>query len=245
MRAFVIIPALNEAATVGAVVAALPREAVQEVVVVDGGSADGTAEVARRAGATVVTEPRRGYGRAALAGLAVAAQREAEGQAPQAVAWIDADGADRPEELTALLAPLAAGTADLAIGSRVLGARQGRVEAGALAPHQRAGNALACALLRLRWGHRATDLGPFRAIRWEALRGLGMRDATWGWTVEMQARAARAGLRIAEVPVSYRPRQAGTSTISGSVSGSVRAGAKILWTVGALAVQPSPRPARA
>ena len=122
------------------------------------------------------------------------------------------------------------------MGSRVLGAREGRVEAGALTPVQRLGNRLACALVRWRWGVAWTDLGPFRAVRWRALDSLGMQDETWGWTVEMQARASRQRLRCAEVPVAYRQRRAGASTISGTLSGSVRAGAKILWTVGALAL---------
>jgi hypothetical protein len=149
---------------------------------------------------------------------------------------MDADLSDRPEELPDLLAPIQRGEADLVIGSRVLGARAGRAEAGALLPQARLGNALACALLRLRWGARFTDLGPFRAIRYPALRALGMGDPTFGWTVEMQARAARGGLRCTEVPVSYR-RRVGSSKISGTISGSARAGAKILWTIGTLATK--------
>lgn len=221
-----IIPARDEEASVGAVVAALPP--VAEVVVVDNGSRDGTARAARAAGATVVSEPRAGYGRACLAGLAhVARQRPA----PDVVAFVDADLSDRPEELTEVLAPIGRGEADLVIGSRVLGQRAGRVERGALLPQARWGNALACALVRARWGARFTDLGPFRAVRYPALRTLGMEDETFGWTVEMQVRAVRAGLRCAEVPVSYR-RRVGRSKITGTVNGTVRAGAKILWTVG-------------
>ena len=228
-RVAVVIPAWNEAATVGAVVAALPATA--EVVVVDGGSTDGTVAVAAEAGATVLVEPRRGYGRACLTALA-SLRRSGP---PDLVAFVDADGADDPADLDAILGPLRSGQADLVIGSRVLGAQAGRVEPGALSPHQRLGNGLACSLLRARWGARFTDLGPFRALRWDALERLGMTDTTWGWTVEMQARAVRAGLRCTEVAVAYRPRTAGVSTISGSVSGSVRAGARILWTLGTLA----------
>lgn len=222
-------PALNEEATVAAVVRGLRECGVHEVVVVDGGSSDATREAAREAGATLLVEPRRGYGRACLVGLARLAQNP-----PEAVVFVDADGSDDLDDLPALLAALE--TADLVVGSRVLGARGGRVEEGALTPVQRWGNALACGLVRARWGVAWTDLGPFRVIRWPALQALGMRDETWGWTVEMQARAARAGLRCAEVPVAYRRRAAGESTISGTVSGSARAGAKILWTVGALAL---------
>ena len=231
-RTVVVIPARDEAASVGAVVAALPD--VREVVVVDNGSRDGTAAAARAAGATVVAEPRAGYGRACLAGLAHVAGQPA----PDAVAFVDADLSDRPEELADVVAPIARGEADLVIGSRVLGQRAGRVERGALLPQARWGNALACALIRARWGARFTDLGPFRAVRYDALRALGMADETFGWTVEMQVRAVRAGLRCVEVPVSYR-RRVGRSKITGTVNGTVRAGAKILWTVGRHALAPS------
>ncbi len=228
LRLAAIVPAWNEAATVGPVVRALREGGAERVLVVDGGSRDGTPALAAEAGAEVIHEPRRGYGRACLAGLAALSPAP-----PDAVVFADADGADDPADLAALADALAG--ADLVVGSRVLGARTGRVERGALTPVQRWGNALACSLVRARWGVAWTDLGPFRAIRWDALQRLGMRDETWGWTVEMQARAAREGLRCAEVPVAYRRRRAGESTISGTLSGSARAGAKILWTVGALA----------
>jgi glycosyltransferase involved in cell wall biosynthesis len=222
-RIGVIIPTRNEAAALpGVLEAILPRLA--EVIVVDTASTDGTPEIASRLGARVVAEPRRGYGRACLAGIAVLSPHV------DTVLFMDADAADRPEDLAVLLAPIEAGEADLVIGARTLG-----VEPSALTPQQRFGNALACLLIRLIWGVRYTDLGPFRVIRRDALARLGMRDETWGWTVEMQVRAARIGLRVREVPVGYR-RRIGTSKISGTLSGTIRAGWKILWVIGAEAL---------
>ena len=232
MRTVVVIPARDEELSVGDVVASV-LPAVDAVVVVDNGSRDRTAALAREAGAVVVSEPRAGYGRACLAGLARVRALEV---VPDTVLFLDADKSDDPADLEAVLAPIRDGSADLVIGSRVLGQRAGRVEAGALLPQARWGNALACALLRWRWGVRYTDLGPFRAVRWDALEALGMRDETFGWTVEMQVRAARAGLRAVEVPVGYR-RRVGRSKITGTVNGTVRAGVKILWTVGAHALR--------
>ena len=238
MRVDAVIPAWDEEATVGVQVAAVPRPPVDRVVVADNGSRDATAAVARAAGAVVVPAPRRGYGSACLAGLDWLRRHEP----PDVVVFLDADLADDAGELPLLLAPLAAG-ADLVIGSRTLGRRQ----RGALLPQARAGNLVACWLIRLLYGHRYTDLGPFRAIRWVALERLGMTDPDFGWTAEMQVKALRAGLVVAEVPVSYRKRP-GRSKISGTVSGTIRAGHKILWTVLAHALGPGPagaaRPAR-
>jgi glycosyltransferase involved in cell wall biosynthesis len=233
MTTAVVIPALDEEAAIGGVIAALPRAGIDEIVVCDNGSRDRTAEVARAAGATVVAAPRRGYGSACLAGLAHLRARPAG--PPDVVAFIDADGSDVPAELSLLLAPLAAGRADLVIGSRVLG----RAEPGALTPVQRFGNRLASFLLAARWGATTTDLGPFRAIRWAALERLAMRDRDYGWTVEMQARALRLGLVTVEVPVSYR-RRVGRSKISGTLRGVFGAGTKILWTIGREALLPDP-----
>ena len=218
----VVIPALNEEASLPLVLADLPQPPVRRVVVADNGSADGTARVAREGGAEVVAAPRRGYGSACLAGLAHLRQTGP----PGVVVFVDADYSDHPDELPSLVAPILAGEADLVIGSRVLGHR----ERGALLPQARAGNLVACLLIRLFYGHRFTDLGPFRAIRWDALERLDMADPDFGWTAEMQVKAVRRGLRSTEVPVSYR-RRTGVSKITGTVSGTLRAGYKILWTV--------------
>ena len=223
----VVIPARDEAAALPLVLRDLPRAGegwrVRSVVVVDNGSRDETADVARASGAVVVREPVAGYGRACLAGLALLRDSP-----PDAVVFLDADHSDDPRELPRLVEPLARGQAVLVIGSRALGER----EPGAFTPVQAFGNWLAPALLRFLWGTHATDLGPFRAIRWAALESLGMRDRDFGWTVEMQARAARARLASLEVPVSYRRRRHGRSKIAGTVSGSVRAGFRILATIG-------------
>lgn len=224
MSVSIVIPALDEEASVGRVVSTLPRAGIDEIVVCDNGSRDRTAEVARAAGATVVAAPRRGYGSACLAGLAHLKARP--GGPPAIVAFVDADGSDLPEELPLLLAPLLAGRADLVVGSRVLGA----AEPGALTLPQRFGNRLAAFLLRRLYGAKTTDLGPFRAIRWAALERLDMRDPDYGWTVEMQAKALRRGLVSIEVPVTYR-RRIGRSKISGTVRGVAGAGTKILWTL--------------
>lgn len=224
-RVSVIIPAHNEAQAIGLVLAEIPAGVAQEVIVVDNNSADETSAVARAGGATVLREPRPGYGYACLAGMAYAFGRPAA-EWPDIVVFLDGDHSDYPAQLPELLAPLLAGRAELVIGSRVLGER----EPGALLPQQRFGNWLAARLLRLRYGGRCTDLGPFRAILAPALLGLRMEDKTYGWTVEMQVKAARQGLRTVEVPVRYR-RRIGTSKVSGTVRGTLGAGYKILWTI--------------
>ena len=226
MTTDLIIPAYNEEATIAQVVAELPGGLVREVLVCDNASTDATAERARAAGATVISAPRRGYGSACLAGMAhIAARPPAE--RPDAVAFLDGDLSDYPAQLGQVLAPIADGRADLVIGSRALGQR----EAGAMLPHQIFGNWLATSLIRAIWGVRFTDLGPFRAIRYAALEGIGMADPDFGWTVEMQVKAARQGLRAVEVPVDYRRRAAGHSKVSGSLRNSYLAGQKILWTI--------------
>jgi len=224
----VVMPALNEAQAIGHVLDAIPNW-VRRIVVADNGSTDNTAEVARGRGAVVVHEPRRGYGAACLRGLAALAELPAGSPfpgAPDVVVFLDADCSDDASEMDRILAPIAAGDADLVIGSRVLG----KADPGSLSPPQRFGNALATTLLRRLWGVRCTDLGPFRAIRFEHLVRLRMDDLGYGWTVQMQARAASAGYRMTEVPVSYR-RRIGKSKISGTVRGVVGAGTKILSTI--------------
>lgn len=218
----VIIPALNEEAALPSVLREIPRPPVRRVVVADNGSTDATAAVARQHGAEVVHEPDRGYGAACLKALT-----HLSSDPPSIVVFLDGDYSDHPAELPMLVDPILRGYADLVIGSRA----RGRQESGALSPQQRVGNAIACRALRLLYDVHYTDLGPFRAIRWETLRSLGMCDRNYGWTVEMQIKAAQRRVRSHEVPVSYR-RRIGVSKVSGTVRGSVSAGAKILWLLG-------------
>jgi glycosyltransferase involved in cell wall biosynthesis len=219
MRVGVVIPAYNEAESIGRVLEDLPRTLITQIVVVDNGSTDGTADVARAAGAHVVVEPRRGYGFACAAGVAAL-------EDVNVVVQIDGDYSDDPRELPRLLSPISAGTADLVLGSRTLGS----YEPGALAPHQRFGNWVTAQVMRALYSVRVSDLGPFRAIRKPALDQLQLAERTYGWSVEMMVKAARAGYRIVEVPVSYRRRYAGRSKVSGTVRGSIQAGIVILGT---------------
>jgi glycosyltransferase involved in cell wall biosynthesis len=221
MKIDVVIPALDEELALPHVLAEIPRPLVRRVVVADNGSRDRTALVAAEGGAEVVHEPERGYGAACLKALAHLAQ-----DPPDVVVFLDGDRSDRPSEIDRLLAPIERGDADLVIGSRALG----RAERGSLTPQQRVGNAIACVALRVIYGARYTDLGPFRAIRWSSLRALDMSDRNYGWTVEMQVKAARRRIKHAEVPVSYRKR-IGTSKVSGTLRGTIGASQKILWTL--------------
>ena len=221
----VIIPAYNEERSLPLVLRELPHEQLREVIVCDNNSRDRTALVARQHGATVVFEARAGYGSACLRGMQHIRERPAA-EHPDIVVFLDGDHSDYPEELPDVVRPIVEEGYDLVIGSRALGER----EAGSMMPAQIFGNWLSTNLLRLLYGYRFTDLGPFRAVRWEVLRDLGMRDPDFGWTVEMQARAAKAKLRTTEVPVRYR-RRIGKSKISGTVRGTFLAGQKILWTI--------------
>ena len=227
-----IIPALNERANIDALFAALEkgvRHHFRNVILADNGSADGTPDAARGCGAIVVHEPQRGYGAACLKAMEWIATLE---QPPDVVAFLDADLADDPAALPLILQPIADGRADFVIGSRVKLA-----EPGALNFVQRFGNGLACVLMRLATGSRYTDLGPFRAIRWDALQRLRMADRTWGWTVEMQMKAAILNVPTVEVDVAYRRRRHGRSKISGTVRGVIKAGTKIIVTIVALYLQ--------
>jgi glycosyltransferase involved in cell wall biosynthesis len=211
VRVSVVIPTFNEAASIARVLADVPHADVAEVLVVDGGSTDGTPEIAARGGARVIREPRRGYGRACLTGLTHVA-------APDVVVFLDGDYSDRPSEMPLLLAPLRDGQADLVIGSRLAGQRT----PGAMPWHAVLGNRLVAALLGIVCGVQLTDLGPFRAARFDLLGALDLRETTYGWPVEMIAKAARRGARVREVPVSYHPRL-GRSKISGTMRGSIGA----------------------
>lgn len=213
MRVSVIIPTHNEAQAIGRVLADLPSDLVTEVIVVDSNSNDGTPDIAEKMEARVIQEPRRGYGRACLTGMAVA-------NSPDVIVFLDGDYSDRPSELPILLAPIIEGHADITLGSRLQNDR-------ALPWHQVFGNRLAARLIRLLYGLNITDLGPFRAGRADVLRALDLEEATYGWAVEMILKGALAGFRIIEVPVSYYPR-IGKSKISGTVKGTIGAGWFIL-----------------
>ena len=199
---------------------------VDRVIVVDNGSTDATVDVARNAGALVVHEPQRGYGAACLRGLA-----ELAVEPPDVVLFLDGDASDHPEDALMILNTVINTDVEMCLGSRVLG----DAERGSLTPVQRFGNWLSTDLIKRIWGVHYTDLGPLRAVRWETLMRLDMQDRTWGWTVEMQIKAAKHGIRTQEMPVRYR-RRIGTSKISGTIVGSLRAGTKILTTIARLAL---------
>jgi glycosyltransferase involved in cell wall biosynthesis len=220
-RAALIIPALNEEPVIGAMLDSVPPELFELVIVADNGSTDRTSEIARSRGATTVFEPERGYGAACLRAL------EAIPESIGAVVFLQADCSEDPAEAGQLLAPIFEGRADLVIGSRTLG----NAEPGALLPHQEFGNRVATTLIRWLYGFGYTDLGPFRAIRLDALRRLEMANRNYGWTVEMQVKALQHGLRVMELPVRYRRRVAGENKVSGNWKASLRAGWMIITTV--------------
>ncbi len=217
MKVSVIIPVLNEEKAIANVINDIPKSLVQEIIVVDNGCTDQTVEIALKHGAKVVTEPQRGYGSACLAGIDAI-------QTTDIVVFLDGDYSDDPTEMPSLVQPIQDGLTEFVIGTRVPS------EKGALLPQAQFGNKLATFLMRIFFGVQYTDLGPFRAIRFEQLKTLDMQDKNFGWTIEMQLKAAKMGMNVREVPVSYRKR-IGTSKISGTFIGSLKAGVKILTTL--------------
>ncbi len=217
----VVIPAQNEEAALPHVIEEIDRGPLRRIVVVDNASTDRTAEIAQALDCVVVSCPRPGYGSACLAGLAYLAE-----DPPDIVVFLDGDRSDHPKFMAGLISPIAADQYDFVIGSRV----KGHAEKGSLNATQVFGNALATRLIKLFWGFQYSDLGPFRAIRWDLLQRLEMRDQNFGWTIEMQIKAGLHGLRVLETPVDYR-RRIGVSKISGTISGCVKAGYKILYTI--------------
>ncbi len=224
-KIYVVIPAFNEEESIPKVVGDIPAGLVEEVVVVSNGSTDRTEEKARAAGATVLCEDRKGYGAACLKGLAYLAEKKGADR-PDIVVFVDGDYSDYPEEMPLLLKPIIEDGFDLVIGSRDLGER----EKGAMQPQQIFGNWLATTLIRWLYGVRFTDLGPFRAVSYDKLLEINMQDTNFGWTVEMQVKAAKLRMACTEVAVNYR-RRIGVSKVTGTIRGSIMAGYKILWTI--------------
>ena len=220
-----ILPARNEAIALPGVLKKVPP-GIDHVLVVDNGSTDSTSLIARKCGVQLVAEPRAGYGRACLTGIAALKENP-----PDVVAFTDADGSDDPSQLLNLLTPVVKGQADMVLGNRI------PAEPYALTVQQRFGNWLATTLIRLIWGHRYKDLGPMRVIKWNSLKEIGMHDQNYGWTVEMQVKALKTGLRIIEYPVLYHRRAGGCSKISRTFVGTIRAGIKILWVIGREAIR--------
>lgn len=219
----VIIPAYNEENSVGKVINDIPKNIVSEVIVVNNNSNDATEANAKAAGATVLKETRQGYGYACLMGMDYASKREVM---PDIIVFLDADYSDYPEEIAQVIAPILEDDHDMVIGSRATGKR----ERGSMTPQQIVGNRLATTLMRWFYGVSYTDLGPFRAIKYDKLMELGMKDKTYGWTVEMQLKAAKKNYKTCEVPVTYRQR-IGVSKVSGTVKGTIGAGYKIITTI--------------
>jgi len=225
MKVKVIIPVFNESGSIGFVLKDIPSSLVDEVIVVNNGSTDDTAEIAGKAGATVLYEPEKGYGAACLKGLEYIRSQGNEKQ-PDVVVFLDGDYSDYPEQMSLLLDNMVERDLDMVIGSRSTGQR----EKGSMMAQQIFGNWLAASLMRWFFGAKFTDLGPFRAIRWESLEKLGMRDRNYGWTVEMQIKVVKQGMKYGEVPVDYRQR-IGKSKITGTVKGTIMAGYKIIGTI--------------
>ncbi len=220
----VIIPAYNEEESIGKVIADIPKELVRDILVCNNASTDHTKSVAAAGGAIVLDQPLKGYGNACLKGIEYIKNRP-ENEKPDIVVFLDGDYSDHPEEMTKLVNALLEGN-DLVIGSRALG----DMESGAMMPQQVFGNWLATNLIRIFYNYQFTDLGPFRAIRYDKLIDIDMQDRDFGWTVEMQVKAAKHKLKCTEIPVTYR-RRIGVSKVSGTIKGTILAGHKILWTI--------------
>ena len=220
-KVIVVIPAFNEEKSIAKVIEAIPKDVVSDVIVTNNNSTDNTSKVASEAGAIVLDEKRKGYGWACLKGIAKAKELGAT-----IIVFLDGDYSDHPEQLPEVIAPIIENKADLVIGSRAIGKK----EKGSLTPQQVFGNWLATRLMRIFYGVKYTDLGPFRAITVEGLDKLNMQDKTYGWTIEMQIRAAQHKLRSVEVPVDYRKR-IGVSKVSGTVKGTIMAGYKIIFAI--------------
>ena len=225
MQIDVIIPAYNEEKSIGLVVKDIPKNWVREILVCNNASTDNTASVARQGGATVLDQPNKGYGNACLKGIEYLKQKPEE-EKPDIVVFLDGDYSDYPEEIADLVRPIIEEDMDMVIGSRAIG----KMERGAMMPQQIFGNWLATNLIKLFYNYHFTDLGPFRAIKYQKLIELDMQDRDFGWTVEMQVKAAKMKFKCTEIPVSYR-RRVGVSKVSGTIRGTILAGHKILWTI--------------
>ena len=223
---YTLIPAVNEESSIGKVLVEIP-DIVSEKIVINNGSIDKTAKVARENGATVINETERGYGAACLKGLNYVFLKAND---DDVIVFLDGDYSDFPEEMIQIIKPIIEDGADMVIGSRITGAKLGKAEAGALLPQALFGNWLSTKLIKLIWNYNFTDLGPFRAIKVSALKQMKMADRNYGWTVEMQVKAAKLKMKCTEIPVSYRKR-IGKSKVSGTLTGSFKAGVKILWII--------------
>lgn len=219
----VIIPVYNEADSISKVIAEIPAHLVRHIIVCNNGSTDDTADLALKAGAKVVHQPIKGYGNACLKGMEYVSTLEI---LPDIIVFVDGDYSDYPEEMSLLIEPILKNEVDMVIGSRALGS----MESGAMMPQQIFGNWLATTLIKFIYNYEFTDLGPFRSIRYDKLMSMEMADKTFGWTVEMQVKAAKMNMKTMEVPVRYRKR-IGKSKVSGTVKGTILAGHKILWTI--------------
>jgi len=228
LQIFVIIPAINEEKSIGKVIDDIPKNLVKEIIVVDNGSSDNTIQAAKQSCATVISENKKGYGNACLKGMDYAFKTNPDDN--DIIIFLDGDYSDFPEEMNEVVNPILEQDYDLVIGSRILGMKEGMTEEGALLPQALFGNWLSTKLIKLIWNYEFTDLGPFRAVKISSLKKMNMNDKNYGWTVEMQIKAAKLKMKCTEVPVSYRKR-IGESKVTGTVTGSVKAGVKILWVI--------------